>query len=248
MREHWARVMDLANHVAPVRRAKLEIKCLLGKQLRPVIDERRATVLLGANYKVSWAIDPTLLSEESVVYSCGIGEDISFDLCLIQRYGLTVNAFDPTPESIRWLEAQHKPDRFHFHPVGIAGHDGTISLHKQSDIGDDVSMSALRGDPKGKQVVPVKRISTIMGELGHRHIDLLKMDIEGCEYDVIEDILENRLSIRQLLIEFHHRWPEIGHARTQTALSLLRSHGYRIFAASGLWDEYSLVAAPDDKR
>ena len=63
--------------------------------------------------------------------------------------------------------------------------------------------------------VPVRRLSTIMRELGHGAIDLLKMDIEGAEYEVIADLLACGADVRQLLVEFHHRWPEVGIARTK---------------------------------
>lgn len=35
--------------------------------------------------------------------------------------------------------------------------------------------------------IPVKKLSTIMDELNHQKTEILKMDIEGAEYDVIED-------------------------------------------------------------
>ena len=50
--------------------------------------------------------------------------------------------------------------------------------------------------------VEVKTLETIMTQLGHKHIDVLKMDIEGAEYDVIENILSAQLLITQILIEF----------------------------------------------
>ena len=43
-----------------------------------------------------------------------------------------------------------------------------------------------------------------MRELGRDHIDVLKMDIEGSEYGVLEDVLY--LDIRQLLVEVHQRF------------------------------------------
>ncbi len=49
----------------------------------------------------------------------------------------------------------------------------------------------------------MKSIENIMKELGHKHIDVLKMDIESAEYDVIENILNAKISITQILIEFH---------------------------------------------
>ena len=36
------------------------------------------------------------LDARSVVYSFGVGEDVSFDLGLIERYGCMVHTFDPT--------------------------------------------------------------------------------------------------------------------------------------------------------
>ena len=33
------------------------------------------------------------------------------------------------------------------------------------------------------------------------------MDIEGAEYDVIDDILNSNIRIHQILVELHHRFP-----------------------------------------
>jgi len=40
-----------------------------------------------------------------------------------------------------------------------------------------------------------------MNELGHRKIDLLKIDMEGAEYKVIESIIEDRLDIGVIFVE-----------------------------------------------
>ena len=42
-----------------------------------------------------------------------------------------------------------------------------------------------------------------MEELNHNKIDLLKMDIEGAEYEVINDILEKNIDIDIILVELH---------------------------------------------
>jgi FkbM family methyltransferase len=41
----------------------------------------------------------------------------------------------------------------------------------------------------------MKTLKDIMNELGHEHIDVLKMDIEGSEYDVLENILNENISV-----------------------------------------------------
>ena len=44
------------------------------------------------------------LTKGSIVYSAGLGYDISFDEELILEYGLDVHGFDPTPDSIKHLK------------------------------------------------------------------------------------------------------------------------------------------------
>ena len=52
-------------------------------------------------------------------------------------------------------------------------------------------------------VVQMKRLLTIMQELKHPHIDLLKIDIEGCEYVVIDDIVKSGIRPSQFMVEWH---------------------------------------------
>src|SRR5450432_2602490 len=85
------------------------------------------TVLLG-NEGARWSMCPVGLSEKSVIYSFGVGEDVSFDLGLIQHFGMQIHAFDPTPRSVRWVQSQTLPENFIFHPYGVADHDGTSSF------------------------------------------------------------------------------------------------------------------------
>ena len=40
------------------------------------------------------------MGPESVVYSVGTGEDLSFDLAIIERFGCAVHGFDPTPKTV----------------------------------------------------------------------------------------------------------------------------------------------------
>ena len=182
----------------------------------------------GSDYG-GYCLDPSLLDATSVVYSFGIGQDISFDLSLIAHCGAQVFAFDPTPEVASWLSSQRLPPQFHFRPVGIARHDGedTFYLPPRSDW---ISHSLIRADQYSSQSVtlPVVRLSEAMRFQGHRRIDVLKMDIEGGEYDVIEEIVGNRIPVTQLLVEFHHRLSSVGTEKTREALARLQSYGMKI--------------------
>ena len=42
-----------------------------------------------------------------------------------------------------------------------------------------------------------------MRELGHEHIDFLKLDIEGAEYEVLQSVLAGTVAPYVLCVEFH---------------------------------------------
>jgi hypothetical protein len=67
------------------------------------------------------------------------------------------------------------------------------------------------------------------------------MDIEGAEYEVIKNIIDNNIQINQLLIEFHHRFPGIGIKRTKEAIKILNTGGYKIFDVSPSGEEFSFI-------
>ncbi len=84
-------------------------------------------------------------------------------------------------------------------------------------------------------------LTSITEQLGHRRIDLLKMDIEGAEYEVLEGLLESPVLPTQLLVEFHHRFVDNGLDRTYDIIKRLRRAGYKIFAISEIGREISFL-------
>lgn len=168
------------------------------------------------------------LREGSIVYSVGVGEDIVFDLQLIEQYGVEIFAFDPTPKSIHWVQQQDTPPQFHFYGYGLGAQDGDLTLYLPENP-EHVSLSVVQKHDEAEAItLPMKRLQTIMAELGHTHIDLLKLDIEGAEYDVVDDIVRSDVPIAQLSIEFHHRFPGLDIRQTKEAVARLQAHGYAV--------------------
>lgn len=188
-------------------------------------------------------LNPDLLNEDSIVYSFGIGEDISFDSAVIKNHSCHVFGFDPTPKSINWIKAQKAPDRFHFHEFGISDRSGSLDFYlpKNKEYVSGSLIVQENIDTSNKVNVQVKSLKDIMRELGHKHIDLLKMDIEGSEYDVIDNILSENISITQILIEFHGRFFNNGILKTRNSVDKLNKKGYGIFAIADSFEEISLV-------
>jgi FkbM family methyltransferase len=196
---------------------------------------------LGSIYG-GWNIITDGIGRDSLVYSFGVGEDASFDLSLAKRFGLCVHAFDPTPKSITWVRSQHFTDQFNFHEFGLAAVDGEVPFNLPTNP-HHVSYTILNRPSSCDRAIhfPVKRLRTIMNLLGHTRIDILKMDIEGAEYDVIDDLYVSSIRPTQILVEFHHRFPGVGIARTKASVARLKEMGYTLFAVSSSGEEFGFV-------
>lgn len=162
---------------------------------------REDLVRLGSRYG-GWWLPRSVLSPGAVAYCAGAGEDITFDLALLE-YGLRVTVFDPTPRSVRYVNSLAiEDDRFRFIPIGWWDEDTKIDLYEPRDP-THVSYSALDLQGTGLSItVPVRRVSTLARELGDMTIDLIKMDIEGAELAVIPDLLATGPLPRVLCVEF----------------------------------------------
>ena len=194
----------------------------------------------GSEYGGFYVVDG-LLNPDSIVYSFGVGEDITFDLSLIEAFAANVYAFDPTPLAIKFLNSQELPEKFHFESIGISNKDESAKLYLSSDSRDVSGSIYSSGQKKDWIEVQMKKLSTIMKENSHSKIDLLKMDVEGSEYDVLENMLNEKIFPKQILVEFHHRFVKIGIGKTKRIISKLNSTGYKIAKISESKLEYTFL-------
>lgn len=229
-----------------LRRCRRYARALRGRDLWFDAEVRRHHVRLGSEYGGWWVV-PELVRPESVVYSFGVGDDISWDLEMVRQFGVTVHAFDPTPRCVAWVAKQQLPDRLRFHAMGIADFDGDAQFAMHSDDPEWNAYNLTKGAAEAqgaKEIVscPVRRLQTIASELGHTHIDVLKMDVEGIEYGVLRDMLAGPLRPTQLLIEYHYFEGGPGRVQeTADSVHALRDAGYRCFARSPVGHEVAFV-------
>jgi FkbM family methyltransferase len=222
------------------RMAKRAIRLMAGRDVLYKYDIHPKTKHIGSIYG-GWMIIPELLHSNSVAYSFGVGNDVSFDLELIRRFGLKVHGFDPSPIAIQWLDTQCTSPKYIFHPWGLGSRDtsaelfapisgGMYSLHSEHMSGELVKTRA-----------SIRRLATIAKELGTKVIDILKIDIEGAELDILPDIVESAVPIRQLVLEFHHR---IGIGTLDTtgdSVNRLKEAGFQLFHVSETSSEFSFL-------
>src|SRR5438132_4867846 len=87
-------------------------------------------VTLGAPDSIcQWTVCPTGLGPGSIVYSGGIGSDITFEHALAQKFGCQIVLLDPSPTGVKTMElGENKIPQFHFHPLALAGYTGKLGL------------------------------------------------------------------------------------------------------------------------
>ncbi|MFX0200139.1 MAG: methyltransferase domain-containing protein, partial [Candidatus Hodarchaeota archaeon] len=180
---------------------------------------------LGTHYG-GWVVPVNKIFSDSICYCVGAGEDISFDIELINRFGCEVFIFDPTPRAqahIKMLEeythnGQKMPinnsetdfyeihegllDKIKFFPYGIWSKSEVKKFFAPRNP-EHVSNSILNLQKTTKCFeAQCLTINNAMKRLGHEKIDLLKIDIEGAEYEVINSIIKDNIEIGILCVEF----------------------------------------------
>jgi FkbM family methyltransferase len=230
-----------------ISQSKNTLKVLLGKSVRVqgMVDVDH--VLLGSRYN-EWPLLPELMSSKSVVYSFGVGENISFDLATIERFHPQLYAFDPTPKSIEWIHQQTLPPEFHFEELGVAKQTGELIFQPPSNAnhvsysvaknGNGAAVDAHQAEAVHIQVFDLR---SIMERMHHDHINVLKLDVEGCEYGVIDSLLELGVLPEQLMVEFHHGLYGYTTEDTKRALATLRQDGYLPYYVSDTGREIGFV-------
>lgn len=222
-------------------------KCKLAmKKVLKIKDPNiKVAICGGEGYGGFGVVEDGLNKSELIVYTFGIGEDLSFSEDVIKKFDCQIFAFDPTPKSITYVNNHwlSKEPRFRFMPVGLADKcckaEFYLPKNKEFVSGSLVKWDGV--DEKDSITVDMKDLNTIMNLLNHEHIDILKMDIEGAEFDVVHNILHDRIDFYELCIEVHNRFFDDGITKLQDMIDKLGEHGYSLVYISKSMEELTFV-------
>jgi FkbM family methyltransferase len=224
---------------------------------------------LGTDYGGWWIQKNNSLNENSIVYSGGAGEDISFDLKLQDKYNCWIIIIDPTKKAIKHYEEVkifYNDNNFKFTgniqkdyiqniknlnidfnkiiflDIGLYNKKDLLKFYKQ-DNPNYVSQS-LENNMFGNNydIIKVDTIKNIMNELNHNNIDLLKLDIEGSECDVLDKMLDDNILPKYLCIEFDLLLKNKDfNKKTEKIGKRLESFGYKILKNDNLNITFELI-------
>lgn len=187
--------------------------------------EPRTPVALRCERKehAGWWICPPAIRPGDVVYSFGVGGDLAFERTLAGEYGARVFAFDPAPAVEATAEsagaAAGPPPR------------GAVQVEPLT-VGGREERRRLPLPTGGTVEARVLRLPSHMRMLGHRRLDVIRLDVPGAEAEVIADLIRMDVDVQQLLIRFHQPVTPDGRDRIEAAVGALTEHGYRVFHRS----------------
>ena len=214
---------------------------------------------IGTGYG-GWFVPSGLLSKASLCYGVGAGEDISFEIELINRYGCEVYCFDPTPRAQQHVELlQTNTDHglptpinneagvhyttdaaclshLHFYPFGLWSQDRTMRFYSPKDQGH-VSHSIVNLQRTDSYFeADCRTIKTVMQIFRHTTLSLLKLDVEGAEYEVLTSLLDGNIRPTILCVEFDEGYQPIDDgyvSRILNQVQRIRQAGYRLTMVDG---------------
>jgi len=197
-----------------------------------------------------------------IVYDYGIREQPEFGRVMsLPPFNCHVYAFDPSPVATAWMKSSpeaailRRNKRYHLMGYGAGRVNGDIDLYEY-DWGQ-VSMINYPAFVQGagqysypsqkKFQLPVRTLSHAMQQLGHDHVDVVKLDVEGSEFGFLENAIDSGdcAKIDQLTLEWHHytfdnRYGGASSPHINAIVAMLRRcglHQYYVHDARGGWPQ-----------
>lgn len=157
------------------------------------------------------------------------GANIGLSILLFKRRhpGCRILGFEPDPDTYALLQQNvwgNGLEDVELVNAALSDKEGELELWVDLAVPGNLGMST-RPVPnlEGRRRVKAMKLSSYLT----RHVDLLKLDIEGVEVDVLQEAAESgRLEqVDQIVMEYHHH-VEPGEDRLGSMLAMLERHGF----------------------
>lgn len=177
------------------------------------------------------------LTAQSVVFDVG-GYHGDFAAAIYQQYGSKVYVFEPVPEFYNKCVTRFKGNsQIICLNYGLSSTDGWLDI----GMAENASSFASPHATGEMQRVRVRSIVECIHELGIEKIDLIKINIEGGEFDVLPAIIDsgdiNKVSYLQ--IQFHNFVDQAVLRREQIRKGLAKTHT-EMWCYEFVWESWCL--------
>lgn len=162
------------------------------------IQKKRCKPWFAANGDKTLRLDYEL-SESSVVLDLG-GFKGGFTNEIYDRYLCNIHVFEPVISFYKIIENKFQNiPKIIAYPFGLSNEDKLLSISNSGDA------SSVFIETEGSEKIVLKSIINFIKDNNIASIDLIKINIEGGEYEVLESLLEAGMItiFKNLQIQFH---------------------------------------------
>jgi FkbM family methyltransferase len=174
-------------------------------------------------------------SEGGVAVDVGCGWEADFSQLMIGRHGLDAYGVDPTRKHASALHALEEKTngKFHHLPLAVSRESGHITFHESRDHESGSILNEhtnIQNDETVSYEVESVALNDLLKRIGTGRVDILKLDLEGAEYGLLESVTGQELEpFSQIFIEFHHHCTGYTRRDTRRMVKRITGNGFRVF-------------------
>lgn len=178
------------------------------------------------------------LDESSIVFDLG-GYQGFFAENIFNKFNCQVHVFEPAEDYYHRIRRKFKDNnKIYVHNFGISNQNSSMTLYKSHD-----ATSIFKNHKTyAEEVCQFKTFSITMEELGVNKIDLMKINIEGSEFDILPDIIESKWikDISNIQVQFHNFDETSVNKRNNILENLSKTHKCD-WCYDFVWESWSLL-------
>lgn len=160
------------------------------------------------------------LDRHSMVFDLG-GYEGQWTSDIVSKYGCSVHVFEPVAEfADRIVQRFHPNPKITVHKYGLASENNTARL----TMDDDASSAFTAGEHSTE--IRLVKAADFFSQHHITTVDLMKINIEGGEYDLLEHLIESGLiaNIKNIQVQFHDLVPNAPQRMRKIQSELEKTH------------------------
>ncbi|MFK7935350.1 MAG: FkbM family methyltransferase [Saprospiraceae bacterium] len=162
------------------------------------------------------------LSADSVVFDLG-GFEGDWASEIYARYSAQIEVFEPHPAYANAIAKRFaRNPKINIHPFGLAQKNTQLPLSVAAE-----SSSVFNANNSGETIeVELRDMVTFMKEQSVEQVDLVKINIEGGEFELLEHLIAEQQieKFQELQIQFHHFMPDARERMKRIQQQLAETH------------------------
>jgi len=175
------------------------------------------------------------LDENSIVFDVG-GYKGDWTTSILQKYKSKIYIFEPVHEFYEIIQSRFKGNpNIQTFDYGLGAADGNLEISITKDS------SSVFNSEGTKEVINMQSAVKFIRDNNIDNVDLIKINIEGGEYDLLEDLAKHDMlsTFKNIQVQFHRFIPDCIERRNEIRESLSKTHELT-YDYEFIWENWKL--------